>query len=80
MADGALLLGIVVFSGVAGETETPGRDQLGDTLRSVAGIAVLVSVDRRLVRGQDLVGRVTGGTSTIELVVLDMAAGTGEHG
>lgn len=65
MADGALLLGMMVgLAAVAGEAEGSGRLQPLHRALRVALIAGLVRVDRRCVGLEDLCGAVTGGALT----------------
>ena len=76
MTDGTLLLWVVILVGVAGQTESAGRNQLGHPLRRMAGVALLVGFYRRLVRNHGLLGRMAAGACAIKFMVFDMAPGT----
>lgn len=80
VADGTLLPGEVVLPGMTGQAETPGRGQLRDTARSMAGRTILVRIDRRPVSGNDLVGDVAAGAGAAGFMMVDVAAGAGDDG
>ena len=80
MTDRTLLCRMVILGLVTGEAERPGRHEGGHFVRRVAGVAVLVRLDREPVGRNDLLRGVATGAAAVDLVMLLVTGDTLHHG